>query len=89
MWNLKKNGTDEFFYKKEIKKKNLIQWASLVAQTIKNLPAMQETLVQSLAWEDPLEKEMATCSSILAWKIPWREEPSRLLSMRSQSVRHH
>ena len=46
--------------------------ASLVAQKIKNLPAMQETWVQSLGWEDPLEKEMATHASILAWRIPWR-----------------
>ena len=50
-------------------------WASLVAQLLKNLPAMQETWVQSLGREDPLEKEMATDSSILAWKIPWTEEP--------------
>ena len=49
--------------------------ASLVAQAVKNLPAMQETMVWSLGWEDPLEKEMATHSSILAWKIPWPEEP--------------
>ena len=48
--------------------------ASLVAQLIKNLPAMQETQVQFLVWEDPLEKEMATHSSILAWRIPWTEE---------------
>ena len=53
----------------------LYKRASLVAQTVKNLPAMQETWVQSLDWEDPLEKEMATHSSILAWRIPWREEP--------------
>ena len=46
-------------------------WASLVAQTVKNLPAMQETLVRSLGWEDPLEKGMATHFSILAWRIPW------------------
>ena len=46
-------------------------WASLVAQTLKNLPAMWETWVQSLGWEDPLEKEMAAHSSILAWRIPW------------------
>jgi len=65
--------------------------ASLVAQLVKNLPAMQEitcstgeTWVQSLGLEDPLEKEMATCSSILAWKIPWTEEPGELQSMRSQ-----
>ena len=52
--------------------------ASPVVQLVKNLPAMQETRVQSLGWEDPLEKEMATHSNILAWKIPWTEEPSRL-----------
>ena len=52
--------------------------ASLVAQTIKCLPTMQETWVLSLGWEDPLEKEMASHSSILAWKIPWTEEPGRL-----------
>ena len=52
--------------------------ASPVAQTVKNLPAMQETRVRSLDWEDPLEKGMATHSSILAWKIPWTEEPGRL-----------
>ena len=57
-----------------------------MAQTVKNLPAMQETWVQSLGWEDPLEKEMATHSSILAWKIPWMEEPGRLQSMGSQGV---
>ena len=54
--------------------------ASLVAQTVKNLPAMQETQVRSLGWEDPLEQEMATHSSTLAWKIPWTEEPGRLYS---------
>ena len=54
--------------------------ASLVAQTVKRLPTMQETRFQSLGGEDPLEKEMATYSSILAWKIPWTEEPSRLYS---------
>ena len=63
-------------------------WASLVAQMVKLLPAMQETRVQSLGQEDPLEKEMATHSSILAWKIPWMEEPGRLQSMGSQRVRH-
>ena len=65
-----------------------IIWASLVAQTVKNLPAMQEIKVQSLDWEDPLEKGMATRSSILAWRIPWTEEPSRLQSMVSLRVRH-
>ena len=62
--------------------------ASLVAQTVKCLPAMWETWVQSLGWEDPLEKEMAAHSSTLAWKIPWMEEPGRLQSMGSQRVRH-
>ena len=56
-----------------------------MAQTVKRLPAMRETWAQSLAWEDPLEKEMATHSSPLAWTIPWTEEPGRLQSMRSQS----
>ena len=51
---------------------------TLVAQTVKNLPAMQETQVRSLGWEDPLEKEMATHFSILAWKIPWTDEPGGL-----------
>ena len=55
---------------------------------VKNLPAMQEAQVQSLGQEDPLEKEMATQSSILAWIIPWTEEPGRLQSMGSQRVRH-
>ena len=62
--------------------------ASLVAQTVKHLPAMQETWVQSLGLEDPLEKEMATHSSILAWRIPWTEEPGRLQSMGLQRVGH-
>jgi len=52
-----------------------------VAEMVKNPPEMQETWVQSLDWEDPLEKEMATHSSILAWEIPWSEEPGRLQSM--------
>ena len=55
---------------------------------VKNLPAMQETQVQTLGWKDPLEKGMATLSSILAWEIPWREEPGGLQSMGSQRVRH-
>ena len=60
-----------------------------MAQWVKNLPAMQETLemwVQSLGWEDPLEEEMATHSNILAWEIPWTEEPGRLWSTGSQRV---
>jgi len=61
---------------------------SLVAQTVKRLPTMWETRVQSLGGEDPLEKEMATHSCILAWKIPWMEEPGWLLSMGSQRVGH-
>ena len=56
-------------------------WASLVAQMVRNPPAMQETWVWSLVWEDPLEKGMATCSSILAWIIPWTEDPGGLQSM--------
>ena len=61
---------------------------SLVVQRLKHLPEMWETRVQSLGQEDPLEKEMATHSSTLAWRIPWREEPSRLQSMGSQRVGH-
>ena len=61
--------------------------ASLVAQTVKRLPAMRETRVRFLGREDPLEKEMAIHSSILAWKIPWMEEPDRLESMGSQRDR--
>ena len=59
-----------------------------VVQMVKNLPAMQETWVQSLGQEDPLEKEMATHSSILAWKIPWTEKPGGLQSVGLQRVRH-
>ena len=63
-------------------------WVSLVAQRVKRLPAMQETWVRSLGQEDPLEKEMATHSSTLAWKIPWTEKPGRLQSMGLQRVGH-
>ena len=59
-----------------------LEWASLVAQMVKNLPAMQETWVQSLGLKDPLEKGMATHSSTLAWRIPWTEEPRGLLRVR-------
>ena len=62
--------------------------ASLVAQSVKNLPVVQETQVQFLGWEDPLEKEMATHSSILAWKISWTEEPDGLQSRGLQRVEH-
>ena len=58
-----------------------------MAQRVKNLPAMQEMLVRSLGWEDPLEKEIATRSGILAWQIPWTEEPGGLQYMGSQKVR--
>ena len=63
-------------------------WASLVAQRLKRLPGMQETQVQSLGQEAPLEKGMATHSSTLAWRIPWTEEPGRLQSMGLQRVGH-
>ena len=59
---------------------------SLLAQTVKHLPTMWETRVQSLCWEDLLEKELTTHPSILDWKIPWTEEPGRLQSMESQRV---
>ena len=61
-----------------MKKNFYLIWASLVAQTVKRLPAVWETWVRPLGWEDPLEKEMATHSSTLAWKIPWTEEPGGL-----------
>ena len=73
--------------------KKRINWAFLItllpwlAQRVKRLPVMWETQVQSLGWEDPLEKEMATHFSILAWKIPRMEKPGRLQSMGSQRVR--
>ena len=60
--------------------------ASLVAQRVKRPPTMRETWVRSLGWEDPLEKEMATHCSVLAWRIPWTEDPDRLQSMGSQRV---
>ena len=59
-----------------------------MAQRVKGLPAMRETRVRSLGQEDPLEKEMATSSSILAWRIPWTEQPGRLQSMGLQGVGH-
>ena len=67
---------------------HLSLWASLVAQTVKCLSTIWKTWVQFLGWEDPLEKEMATHSSIHAWKIPWAEEPGRLQSMGLQRVGH-
>ena len=65
----------------------LKHWASLVAQMLKHLPAVQETWVQSLGWDDPLEKVMATHSSTVAWRIPWTEKLGGLQSMGSQRVR--
>ena len=66
----------------------LIKRLSLVTQMVKNLPAMREIQVRSLGWEDPLEEGIATHSSILAWRIPWTEEPGELQSMGSQRVGH-
>ena len=63
-------------------------WASLVAQLVKNLPAMWETWVRFLGWVDPLEKGTATHSIILAWRLPWTEEQGRLQSMGLQTVGH-
>ena len=78
------NGEKKVQYEAELLSDS---WASLVAQTVKYLPAMLETWVQSLGQEDLLEKEMATHSSTLAWKIPWTEEPGRLQYIGSQRVR--
>ena len=66
---------------------NSSKWASLVAQLVKNLPAKQETLIQFLGQEDALEEGTATHSSILAWRIPWTEEPGGLQSIWSKRVR--
>ena len=65
-----------------------VKWASLVAQRVKHLPVIRKTQVRFLGREDPLEKEMATHSSILAWRILWTEEPGGLQSMRSQRAGH-
>ena len=72
-----------------ISKVQICQWASLVAQMVKNLPARQATQVGFLGWEEPLEKEMATHSSVLAWRIPWTEKPGGLQSMGSQRAGHN
>ena len=74
--------------KKLEKESTRVCLASLVAQMGKCLPTMRETWVRSLGWEDPLEKEMPTHSSTLAWKIPWTEEPGTLQSMGLQTVGH-
>ena len=68
--------------------KNPLLFENMVAQRVTHLPTMQETRVRSLGWEDPLEKEVAAHSSILAGKIPWTEEASKLQSMGSQRVGH-
>ena len=73
---------------KQVIKCEAVRIVALVAQTVKNLPAMWETWVRSLAGADLLEEEMATHSSILAWRIPWREEPGGLQSIALQRVRH-
>ena len=67
---------------------SIVDLGFLVAQTVKNLSAMQETLIWSVGWEDPLEKGMASHSSIPAWRIPRTQEPGRLSSMRSQRIKH-
>ena len=71
-----------------VRKQSYVLADFCVTQMVKNLPAMQETRVQSLGWEDPLEKEMATHSNILAWRITWMGEPGRLQSMGSKRVGH-
>ena len=85
------NGHLGFFHVLAIVKSSEVDikvHVSSVAQMVKRLSTMQETRVRSLGWEDPLEKEMATHSSTIAWKIPWTEEPGRLQSMGSQRVGH-
>ena len=78
-WGRKESGTTERLH---------FHFRFLVAQMVKNLPEMQETQVQSLDQEDPLKKGMATHCSILAWRIPWAEEPGGLQHIGSQRVRH-
>ena len=82
-------GKKQLYFFSDLLNRYLIFLASLVAQTVKHLPTMWETQVRSLGWKDPLEKEMATHSSILAWKIPWTEEPGSLQSMGLQRVGHN
>ena len=80
-------GKVRYFYSEKANNRCTQLWASLLAQTVKNLPTVQETQVCSLDQEDPLEKGMATHSSILAWRIPWREEPGGLQTMELKRVR--
>ena len=91
-WNSGSLWLKKFYYPRsssaKIWGKYMVSRASLVAQMVKNQPAMQKTQVQFLGREDPLEKRMVTHSSILAWKTPWTEEPGRLQSMGSQRVGH-
>ena len=88
-------GSEPALIIKTLALSNEPRWASLVAQMVKNLPAMQKTQVQCLGQEDPLEKGMTTHSSILAWRIPWTEERGRLQSMGpqdsdlTQCLNHH
>ena len=72
----------------QLGKLKILHLASLVAQLVKNPPAMQETWVKFLGWENPLEEGVATHSSILVWRIPWTEEPNGLQSIGSQRVGH-
>ena len=82
---MRKTGLDEAQAGIKISREILITSNSLVAQMVKSLPAVRETHVRTLGWKDPLEKEMATHPSILAWRIPRTEEPGKLQSMLSQS----
>ena len=75
--------------KQKTKTSVLLMWVFPGGSSVKNLSSRQETWIQSLGWEDPLEREMATHSSILAWEIPQTEEPGGLQSMWSQRVRHY
>ena len=88
--NIFHHNSNIYLLYKVVRAKNYssIVYLSLVAQMVKNLPAMRETWVPSLGWEDPLEKGMATHSSILAWRIPWTEEPGGVQSIGSQRVGH-
>ena len=85
---MKEKKNDKNIVLSKTVKDKVAPWVSLVAQRLKRLPAMQETWVRSLGWEDPLEEEMATHSSILAWRIPWTEEPGGLQSTGLQRVGH-
>ena len=94
IWTGRRNITDFTFLVRLVtwqRGKDFVEIVGLpcVAQMVKNLPAMQETWVWSLVQEDPLEKGMATHCSMLAWRIPWTEEPGRLQSMGLQRVRHY